>query len=674
MYSISFRDAVWLSTLLASYSHAGQPSASTNTPSISQSTPEFIPVPTGQWVSPEYKWFFQYPLPIPSIKTPTYTYSNYSTGATIDYYEVEIKPFKAQIYPNLPATDMVGYDGCSPGPMFVVQQGREVVTRFTNNGPSASSVHLHGSYNRAPFDGWAGDHISPGQYKARLLLAKSTKRAVNMVPCEHLIFSKSFTDDPNYGKDHVEFATGEHVYRGQGGIYLLRDPEEQSIGLPAGDYDIPLAIGAKQYNSDGSLNWDTNDNNGLWGDIIHVNGQPWPYFKAEPRKYRFRLLNGAVSRTFGLSWVPDNAFGFGTDPIEFNVIGSDSGLLPHPVKATSLAFSMGERYEIVIDFSSYAGKNITIRNDRHIGENPDYAATDFIMRIAVGDTVTDDSNNSDLPYNLRYIPPPPQTSVSKDFMFERKGDNWLINGVGFVDINHRILAKPRRGEDEIWVLRNGPGGGTHPVHIHLVDFQVLSRSGGRNVLYAYESTGMKDVVWLSAGEAVTVVARYAPWEGVYMFHCHNLVHEDHDMLVAFNVTQLPNWGYDNSTIFIDPLTPEFRPKDINSEDYTKDAIMSKLAWFYSTNAYNGGNVAGVYSALDGYEAGQTPALASSSEATPTFPWSSPQHPTTFQTLPSHSWSYPTTHGWPKTDMPQGPSTKPQSGWSPPNFEKWINGP
>ena len=82
------------------------------------------PRPTGRWISPEYKWFFQYPLPIPTRKVSKLTYTNNYTNATIDYYEVEVKTLKKQIYPDLPATNMIGYDGLVPGPMFVMQKGR----------------------------------------------------------------------------------------------------------------------------------------------------------------------------------------------------------------------------------------------------------------------------------------------------------------------------------------------------------------------------------------------------------------------------------------------------------------------------------------------------------------------------------------------------------------------
>jgi bilirubin oxidase len=102
-----------------------------------------------------------------------------------------------------------------------------------------------------------------------------------------------------------------------------------------------------------------------------------------------------------------------------------------------------------------------------------------------------------------------------------------------------------------------------------------------------------------------------------MFHCQNLVHEDNDTLVAFNVTNLAKWGYTNDTLFIDPMQPEFRPKPYNAADYTEDAIMKKIAWFYSTNAYNHGNVAGVYSAIEngGEQARSTSASATKSNNT-----------------------------------------------------------
>lgn len=308
------------------------------------------------------------------------------------------------------------------------------------------------------------------------------------------------------------------------GYYIITDPEEQALGLPSGKYDVALAISAKSYNSDGTLNYNTNHDQGLWGDVILVNEQPWPYLNVEPRLYRFRLLNAAVSRTFDLTFSTDSG-----ELLDFDVIGSDCGLFGSPVNSSYIALSMGERYEVVVDFSNYQNQNITLLNGRGLGENVDYPETDKIMRFVVGGGFSGGSGGS-VPQTLRKDDPvAPSSSNAKDFTFGRgEGGSWVINGVGFRDVENRILTKPERGTYETWALQNGRGGGTHPVHIHLVDFKVLSRSGGRGEVAPYEGAGWKDVVWLAAGESVQVIARYAPWDGIYMFHCHNLVHEDNE--------------------------------------------------------------------------------------------------------------------------------------------------
>lgn len=204
------------------------------------------------------------------------------------------------------------------------------------------------------------------------------------------------------------------------------------------------------------------------------------------------------------------------------------GLFNHPVRTSEFAIAEGERYEIVVDFSNYKGKNITMLNEREMAGNLDYAATDKIMRFVVLDPLIDLDDDTPLPKDLNNIPPPPKAEVTKNFTFSRIDGEWVINGVGWADIENRILTRPTLGQDEIWELRHGGGNASHPVHIHLVDFQVLSRTGGRNEVMPYEAAGMKDVVWIAPGEVVQVVARYAPWKGVYMFHCHNLIHEDHE--------------------------------------------------------------------------------------------------------------------------------------------------
>jgi bilirubin oxidase len=116
--------------------------------------------------------------------------------------------------------------------------------------------------------------------------------------------------------------------------------------------------------------------------------------------------------------------------------------------------------------------------------------------------------------------------VDRSFRFERSNGQWQINGVTWSQANNRIMAKPQRGAIEVWQLENKSGGWSHPIHIHLIDFQVIQRTGGINRgVEPYEAVALKDVVWLGPNEKVLVIARYAPWDGVYMFHCHNLIHE-----------------------------------------------------------------------------------------------------------------------------------------------------
>ena len=188
---------------------------------------------------------------------------------------------------------------------------------------------------------------------------------------------------------------------------------------------------------------------------------------------------------------------------------------------------MAERYEIVFDFSTFAGQNITLRNYEDVGADDDYLHTDKVMRFVVSNTPVTDT--SVVPAALRNVdfPTPAGPTVDHHFKFERHNGEWRINDIGFADVANRVLANVPRGTVELWELENSSGGWSHPIHIHLVDFKVVSRQGGRNnQVYAYESQGLKDVVWLGPGETVKVEAHYAPWDGVYMFHCHNLIHED----------------------------------------------------------------------------------------------------------------------------------------------------
>ncbi|KAL9119176.1 MAG: hypothetical protein Q9187_004272 [Circinaria calcarea] len=306
-----------------------------------------------------YPDIFKHPLPIPPDLAPSASYTNTTTGKTIDFYEITIKAFNKQTYPNLGTTSYVGYNSMAPGPTMRIRKGREAVVRFINRHSQPASIHLHGSYSRAPFDGWAEDVTNPGEYKDYYY--------PNAQPARTLWYH-----------DHAIHITAVNAYFGQAGFYILEDAAEQArLQLPTGAYDIPMMIADQQFRSNGQLVSPEFETDSFYGDVIIVNGQPWPYISVEPRKYKFRLLDASVSRSFSLYLVADNN---PTKRLSFTVVGADAGYLDHPVPTTNLVIAMAERYEIVIDFAQFQGQTLTLKNEYDFQTNPDHPATDRVMR------------------------------------------------------------------------------------------------------------------------------------------------------------------------------------------------------------------------------------------------------------------------------------------------------
>jgi spore coat protein A, manganese oxidase len=237
----------------------------------------------------------------------------------------------------------------------------------------------------------------------------------------------------------------------------------------------------------------------------------------------FRILNTGITRAYNL-YLSNGA------PI--TVIGTDAGLLPTPVQTPNLIVGVSERYEIVLDFSTYKAGTSIILSNGDLKNHEQYAQTNVVMRFDVtGNTAIQEPP---LPTTLRpitYLDPATALRV-REFVFERQNGLWTINGLTWDPT--RADANPALGDVEIWRLENGGGGWNHPIHIHLIDFQILSRSDG--VIFNYER-GWKDVIYLGEGQTIEVIARFGPHQGKYMMHCHNLIHEDHDMMINFQVGQ-----------------------------------------------------------------------------------------------------------------------------------------
>jgi len=289
--------------------------------------------------------------------------------------------------------------------------------------------------------------------------------------------------------------------------------------------------------------------------------------------------------------------------VDFPIIASDCGLFTSPVTSNSIQMAPGERYEIVFDFAPYAGQNLTMGNNMGTGpegEIPEYfhghggasagaGNTSKVMQFNVGTSISDSSNNGDVPQSLNpnIVWPEQTTEVAQTFNFENGGDaRWTINGFDYDDVNNRVLARPQQGTTELWEVKYAGGPGVHPIHVHLVSFQIVERTGGSRGLLPYESAGLKDIVLLEPGESAKILANYGPWNGLYMFHCHNLIHEDNAMMAAFNVTALDGMGYNVTDDLADPADSRFLARPAQGNSYDEDQISSTISFLAGLHAYD----------------------------------------------------------------------------------------
>ena len=454
----------------------------------------------------------------------------------VDYYEITLKKDLKKILPDpYPETVIWGYNGQTPGPTIRHNGGdctnendrRTSVVRFINelgkddDGCDINAVvHLHGMASEPYYDGHAEDLIPPGYFK-----------------------NYQYPNDHNatfWYHDHAIDQTARNVYMGLAGMYIIEDNNELALPLPQGEYDVPLILQDKQFNSDGTVLFETGGDRSLYGDVILVNGDPWPFMEVARRKYRFRILNASASRNFLLMLSQDCKRQTLGD--EMVVISSDGGLLRHPVTLKSpfqsLPVAMAERYDVIIDFSHYAPDDkVYLRNVGFTGTiDSDTRAHDVMCFKVTNQAVKDDS---EIPFELGEVDPiiTPETVINKErtFRFERNQGIWKINNK--IWDKCRVDANPNPGDVEIWNLVNPGSGWIHPVHIHLVQSQILSRNGLPPKRY---EAGWKDVFHLGEFQTVRVAIRFAmrdgtPRKGKYMMHCHNLVHEDHSMMTLFEV-------------------------------------------------------------------------------------------------------------------------------------------
>ncbi|MBE9139964.1 multicopper oxidase domain-containing protein [Nodosilinea sp. LEGE 07088] len=480
---------------------------------------------------------FQQPFRVPPELSPV------RSDATTDYYEIRLQKAMTGILPGL-TTATWGYNGLFPGPTIRQQGGkrstggRQSVVRFINElgqdeqgDPISSVTHLHGMASLPQYDGFAEDFIPPNYFKDYIY---PNDRAATIWYHDHMI-------------DH----TSRNVYRGLAGMYIVEDQVERDLGLPTGPYDVPLILQDGFFAADGRMVFDDRDRKSVYGDVALVNGVPWPRMAVGNRKYRFRILNASASRGYNLALSRDDRrLTLGDTLI---VIGSDGGLLSEPVEVKTpyqvLEIGMAERYEVIIDFARYpVGSSVFLKN---LGFTGSIDSDDRIHTLMRFDVVREEPDDSQLPNTLRPVErlSPTDAVRTRTLRFERNSTGWVINNQKW---NAKaVMLNPRAGDVEIWELVNPGSGWFHPVHIHLIDMQMLDRNGRPPRPY---ERGWKDVFHVGEFETVRIIGKFGSRDGQYingkfMLHCHNLVHEDHAMMTIFEVGRGGN----------DPLSAPARP-------------------------------------------------------------------------------------------------------------------
>ncbi|SDT12866.1 multicopper oxidase family protein [Actinopolymorpha singaporensis] len=478
------------------------------------------------------------PLPVPAVKKPL------RSDATTDYYEIVQRVADVEILPGL-RTPILGYDGTFPGPTLVSRSGRRTVVRHRNTLPVPTVVHLHGGHTPPDHDGYPVDLLLPaggwnpgtghghgaghGASPTTGSMAGDVRKGVR--DYAYPFHQRAAT---LWYHDHRMDFTGAQVYRGLAGFHLVHDDEEQALPLPSGERDVPLMICDRAFEEDGAFRYPALDRElrstpgvtsaymeGVLGDVILVNGAPWPVMEVAAARYRFRILNASNARRYRLALDPGPREG-----APFVQVGGDGGLLEHPLDQDTIVAAPAERFDVVVDFSAYRpGTLVTMVNQ--LGSGP----TARVMRFRVTGRVKDDSA---IPARLARIEKldPAKAVRTREWRFSR-GDvhgekGWTINGRPFDA--RRMDARPRLGDIEIWRFQADLH---HPVHVHLDPFQVVRR-GNRGP--GRFDAGWKDTVDLRPTEYVDVAVRFTDYTGPYLLHCHNLEHEDMAMMAAFATT------------------------------------------------------------------------------------------------------------------------------------------
>lgn len=495
------------------------------------------------------------------------------------------------------------YGPSTPGPTYAAHYGEPVLVRRFNDLPpvghanvnfglASTTSHLHNAHTASESDGNPVDWIDSGEF---------WDHHYANFPAGHDPLQKLTT---LWYHDHRLDFTAANVYAGLAGFYFLFDEEDtgnENTGwhLPSfPQYDIPLIIQDIRFKTDGDgvaqVVFDAWNTDGMLGDRMTVNRRITPRFNVEPRKYRFRILNGGPSRFYELFLRAQRGGGRWEYP-KFTAITGDGNFLPEPVVTESIFLGVAQRVDVILDFSSYKpGDHVYLHNllQQLNGAGPTGAYMDFddpltnLLRFDIVPLTAPD--NSRIPSKFRPWPRVDLAAVNRErvWTFDYQGGLWTINNE-VMDPN-RIDAGIDQGSAEIWTFRNGGRNWSHPIHSHFVEFLFLAINGrpyqesyiqdisgkdaeGRNLdlepildsvkqvldaipgskgtrgpvggIGSFMGGRRRDVAILLPSDELRIYMRWPDFLGKYVMHCHNVVHEDHAMMIRWDIVE-PGKGFD----------------------------------------------------------------------------------------------------------------------------------
>jgi spore coat protein A len=453
---------------------------------------------------------------------------------------IAMREIHTKVHRDVPPTRMWSYGEGALGPLIEARSGQKLEVEWVNELPTKhflpidytlhgcghdvpdvrACVHLHGARAPSKDDGQPDDWYVPG--KSRICTYPMEQDATAL-----------------WYHDHAMGINRLNIYAGLIGMTLIRDAAEDALQLPSGKYEIPLVFYDREIATDGELYYyDSGIEGHPWvsefsGGCLLVNGKIKPYCEVEPRMYRLRMLNAANSSFFNIGLSGGHTM---------HQIGSDQGLLAAPVTLPQIMIAPAERMDVLVDFSQMAGENVQLQR----GLLP-------IMQFRVG-RAEGVARTMSLPTTLRPVPRTPESSsvvtrtITLNEALDRVGNSMFML-LNYKHWHEPVTEKPNLNTTEIWEFVNLTED-AHPMHLHLVRFQVLDRRtfdvfryrNGQGKRYISEpmpptanESGWKDVVVCPPGMITRIIAKFEGYAGKYLYHCHILEHEANDMMRPFEV-------------------------------------------------------------------------------------------------------------------------------------------